>query len=73
VDSSSNGYAYAYAPSIIYEGGVYYMFYCSGPKTGGVAGPDVIRLASSRDRLNWGSIEVVLTPTSSSSNETHRV
>jgi hypothetical protein len=55
---SSTNDTYAYAPSIIYEGGVYHTFYCSAGES-----PywDAIRYRTSSDGVTWSSPTVVLT------------
>src|SRR5262245_39384517 len=57
IDSSDNGYNYAYAPSIIYQEGRFHMFYCSSPSG---EGWDDIRYAWSSDGRNWSAPQVVL-------------
>jgi len=59
-DSDSNGYSYAYAPSIIYEGGKYHLFYCS-PPVNFPESLDSIRHISSTDGINWTAPVIKLT------------
>lgn len=65
IDSSSFGYTYGYAPSIIEDQGVYHMFYCS---TGDGIGFDTIRYSSSFDGRVWSTPTYALT-TSDTVNE----
>jgi len=58
VDSSDASYGYGYAPSILYEGGQFHMFYCSSGSNGGW---DDIRYVTSTDGRLWSAPRIVLT------------
>jgi hypothetical protein len=58
IDSSDNGYNYGYGPSIIYDNGIFHMFYCS---SGGSGAWDFIRYAYSTDCRIWSGPKIVLT------------
>ena len=62
IRSASFGYGYGYAPSIIVDNsGVFHMFYCSSPASGGSPGSyDSLRYATSTDGLNWSSPTVLM-------------
>jgi hypothetical protein len=60
VDSDANGIWYAYAPSIVFKDGVYYVFFCS---VGALGSWDYVRYVSSADGKNWSSPTVVLRAT----------
>lgn len=58
IDSDSNGYVYAYAPSIVSDGGLLHMFYCS---TGSGANAwDAVRYSNSVDGVAWSVPEKIL-------------
>src|SRR5205085_1022014 len=51
IESAKQGFAYAYAPNIIYADGLWYMYYCS---TGtGLTDWDNIRYSTSSDGVLW--------------------
>ncbi len=58
IDSSDYSHSYAYAPSIIYDQGVYHVFFCSA---GGGGGYDYIRYTHSTDGVTWSAPTVVIT------------
>jgi len=62
VDAQNDGFAYAYAPSIILDNGTYHVFFCS---KGWLKYPswDAIRYTTSSDGQNWSRPEVVLQAT----------
>lgn len=64
VDAGSGSARYAYAPSIIYENGVYHLFYCSP----GPPGWDKIRYIKSTDYGVTWSLPVVKLETTGSNN-----
>lgn len=60
VDSSSNGYTFAYAPSIIKVGDTWHNYFCS---TGtGATAWDILRHSTSQDLINWSTPDQVLVP-----------
>ena len=68
-----NQTSYEYGPTIIQENGTYYNFFCSPggfapANNSGVVAWDVIRIATSKDGLNWSAPEIVL---ESSTNYDH--
>jgi hypothetical protein len=68
IDSSNFNYDYAYAPSIVDDGGVLYMFYCSSPTVCDPKAPacntganlDAIRYSTSPDGRRWSTPKVAL-------------
>ncbi|MBI2627970.1 MAG: peptidoglycan-binding protein [Candidatus Niyogibacteria bacterium] len=50
---------YDYGPSIINDGGVYRMYWCSAR----VGGGDSVWYAQSSDGINWSNLRIVLNPT----------
>jgi hypothetical protein len=61
VDSSDAGYLYGYAPSIIYENGIFHMLYCSSGT--GPGDWDNIRYVKSEDGRIWSAPKIVLVAT----------
>src|SRR5205814_1863781 len=60
VDSSDNGYTYAYAPTIISADGKYHAYYCS-PPPGRPGEWDSIRHTSSSDGVTWSAPDMLIT------------
>ena len=57
IPSRANGYDYAYAPTILREGGRWHVYFCS---TGDGRAWDFVRHATSADGLAWSAPEIVL-------------
>lgn len=60
IDSSTNGYTFAYAPSIIKVGNVWHAYFCSSG-TGATAW-DYIRHSTSNDLATWSTPDTLLIP-----------
>lgn len=58
ISSVRNGYGYAYAPTIVHEGGVYHMLYCSYGRIPDAW--DYVRYATSTDGRTWSRPTIVL-------------